>query len=161
MKPRGARIAAVAAACTLAGCATTVVGTTQTVHLETDPPGARLTVLPEGTECVSPADVTLERRKVHTVEARLPGHRLARGYLDRVDSGAALGNILVGGIIGILVDYDSGAAFDLLPDPLRIELEPDGNPSSTEPTASPAASSTESPAGQPAATAAAPAGAPR
>ena len=40
--------------------------------------------------------------------------------------GAGLaGNVLLGGVIGLGVDAATGAAFDLVPNPLKVTLEKD------------------------------------
>ena len=41
--------------------------------------------------------------------------------------GAAMaGNVLVGGLIGAGVDASSGAMLDLVPNPMKVTLEPEG-----------------------------------
>jgi hypothetical protein len=48
------------------------------------------------------------------VEAKLAG------------SGAAgvAGNILIGGVVGVVTDVASGASNDLVPNPVKLKLEP-------------------------------------
>jgi hypothetical protein len=107
----------------LAGCATILQGSTQTVEVTSDPPGASVLVLPEKTSLVTPGEVDLKRNHVHTLVFELPCHRPAAGYLDRVDSKTVLLNLILGGLIGMAVDFDSGAVFRLTPDPLNVKLE--------------------------------------
>ena len=106
------------------------LGPNQWVRIETEPPGATVTVLPEGQQGVTPVDFNLKRKSVHTVEARLEGYAMTRGYLDRKNSGVVVGNLLVapfwifGSFVGTKADYETGSAFSLTPDPLVIELKP-------------------------------------
>jgi hypothetical protein len=53
------------------GCATILHGSTQRVAIESSPPGARATVLPQGTTVVTPATVEMARGKAHTVRFEL------------------------------------------------------------------------------------------
>jgi hypothetical protein len=120
------------------GCATTVNGVTQRVRIETKPAGASLTILQTGQHLVAPAEVELRRDAVYTVEARLEGFEPAIGYIDRVASGAVLGNILIGGTIGARVDADSGGGYTLVPDPLVVPLiaaRPDAEAAAQSPAA--------------------------
>ena len=86
-----------------------------------------LTISPGQIEAVSPAELVLNRQKTYEIKAQLKGHLVAYGYLERVASGAVHGNVTSGGLIGLigmLVDSDSGADFRLVPNPLRITLNP-------------------------------------
>jgi hypothetical protein len=109
------------------GCASMINGRTQWVRLETEPPGATLVLLPGGRRLTSPADVEVSRDRVRTVQATLEGYEPARGYLDRKISALIYGNIVVGGFIGMSIDMNTGAAFRLAPDPLRIRMVPLAN----------------------------------
>ena len=109
----------------LTGCATLLQGSTQMVQIRSDPPGATATVLPERETLVTPGEIDLARKQVHTVVFELACYEPATGYLDRVDSKAAYLNLIFGGLVGLFVDLDSGAAYSLTPDPLRVVLERD------------------------------------
>lgn len=106
------------------GCATIVNGSTQTVEITSDPPGAKAIVLPGGKELMTPAAAFLERKRVHTVLFELDGYQPATGYLDRTASNVTVWNVVLGGLIGILVDHSTGAVFRLIPDPLHVDLKP-------------------------------------
>lgn len=114
---------ALSAVLTLPGCATIVNGKEQTIHIETEPPGAQLTILPIGERYRSPADVELKRLYVYTVRAEYPGYETTYGYIDRVGSGWVNGNLLIGGLIGMEIDMSSGGGFALQPSRLVLELE--------------------------------------
>jgi hypothetical protein len=110
------------------GCATIINGPTQTVEITSNPPGAKVTVLPSGQHLVTPGKAELRRRLVHTVLFELDGYQPATAYLDRTNSQVTLGNILIGGLIGLAVDQSTGAVYRLIPDPLHVDLVPAESP---------------------------------
>jgi hypothetical protein len=105
------------------GCATIINGQEQEVSITSDPPGATVMILPEKVEVATPADVELPRGKVHTIKFELDGYEPRYGFLDRAASSATLWNILLGGLIGLAIDYSSDAVYKLTPDPLHMTLE--------------------------------------
>lgn len=118
------RLLLLAAVLGTAGCATTIHGTRQTVAIESTPPGATATILPDGITLQTPGEVELARKTVHTVRLALNGYCGETVYLDRVVSSALYGNLLLGGLIGTAVDADNGAAFVLEPDAVSVTLQP-------------------------------------
>jgi hypothetical protein len=106
------------------GCATVINGTTQKVQVASRPSGATVTVLPERTTFVTPGEVELARKKTHTLVFELACFAPATSYLDRRMSQVVHGNLILGGLIGLLVDIDSGGAFKLVPSPVHVTLEP-------------------------------------
>ncbi len=124
MRRRAAAALAAIACVGTSGCATILHGSTQRVAIESSPAGARATVLPEETTVVTPATVALARKRSHTVRFELAGYRTTNGYLDPMPSSAMLGNAVLGGLIGMLIDMNTGAAWTQEPDPLRVLLQP-------------------------------------
>jgi hypothetical protein len=122
------------------GCATSVNGPTQRIHIDSLPTGASLTILQTGQQLTAPVEVELRRDAVYTIQATLEGYEPAMGYLDRVTSDAVLGNILLGGSIGASVDADSGAGYALTPNPLVVPLRPMKARSDVMPAPAPVAS---------------------
>lgn len=118
------RSAALCVALNALGCATAVHGTTQRVEIVSTPPGATATIFPGETRLVTPADVLLERRRVHTVRFEKAGYRCAIAYLDRKTSQAAISGLLLGGFASLGRDLETGAAWSLTPSPLTVELRP-------------------------------------
>ena len=114
------------------GCATIINGQEQNVSIKTDPPGATATILPEGTTVSTPADVDLARGSVHTVKLELPGYRTEYVYLDRVASNMIGWNLLLGGLIGMGIDYSNDSIYRLTPDPIETTLEPAAAESAVE-----------------------------
>ncbi|HVK81221.1 MAG TPA: PEGA domain-containing protein [Verrucomicrobiae bacterium] len=147
---------AVALIAPLAACATITRGTTQAFTVETDPGGAAVSTT-NGLYCPSTpctfARVPREAEFVVTITKE--GYETATHNVTHQTAGsggaAMAGNVLVGGIIGAAIDGNSGATQDLVPNPLRVTLQPIGpavTPVATEaapaPEAAPAA--TETPA---------------
>ncbi|MEA3029181.1 MAG: hypothetical protein QOJ53_1438 [Sphingomonadales bacterium] len=112
-------------AASLSACATVTRGTRQNFTIETDPPGANIT-LSTGQTCVSPCTLRLKRKHDFTVTATLEGYEPAEASVDsRIRAGGiagAAGNVLIGGIIGGIVDGTNGSMNDLVPNPLRITM---------------------------------------
>ena len=115
----------------LSGCATIMTGSTQKVSVSSNPSGA-VAKVDGGMAAVTPTIFNLERKTDHTIEISKEGYRTAQVILRHTLSGAAAGNILVGGIIGIAVDSCSGAMFKLVPERVDVNLETAGQQSSIE-----------------------------
>jgi hypothetical protein len=108
-------ISLIAAACVLAsGCATIVNGSTQRVEIASDPPGATAKVdgIPIGT---TPTSIDLKRGDPHSVTIQKDGYVTDEESIEQGTSGWIAGNILFGGLIGLIVDYSTGAAHTLKP----------------------------------------------
>ncbi len=115
----------------LSACATMVNGTTQSTDITSDPPGATAVVLPANKTVTTPATVILERSKVHTVLFSREGFKPMTIYVNRAPSDAVLGNLIVGGMIGMATDYSNGSAWNLVPNPVHATLEPLSPPAET------------------------------
>lgn len=108
----------------LSGCATIVHGGSyQGVGISSTPPGATVTVdgVPSG---VTPVVVDMKRNRNHTVEVALNGYSTWSGTLEPSVSGWVWGNIALGGLIRLGVDFISGGAYQLHPDNLSAPLQP-------------------------------------
>lgn len=124
MTRRMLRAVGVALVVTLSGCASVIHGTWQTVEITSQPSGATARVLPGDTIVTTPASVELPRKQVHTVRVEMPGYCRETVYVDRMVSSALMGNLLIGGFIGTSIDVSNGAAFELTPDPVAVNLRP-------------------------------------
>ncbi|MEQ1491327.1 MAG: PEGA domain-containing protein [Terricaulis sp.] len=135
----------------LASCATITRGTTEAFVVETIPSGAYVR-LSTGQECTSTpcTFARIPRESEFTVEIRKEGYRNVTANVSHQTSGQGgagmAGNVLVGGIIGLAVDANSGATQDLVPNPLVVHLE-----ALTPELAAPALTSEAAPDAQPAA----------
>jgi hypothetical protein len=103
------------------GCATAIHGPMQKVSIRSTPPGATATILPLESRVTTPAEVTLTRRGVYTVRFEKEGYQCVLAYLDRRTATAAFFNA---GLFGIMRDYETGAAFALVPSPLEVVMRP-------------------------------------
>jgi hypothetical protein len=107
-------VLALMASALLGGCATLTTSSSQTVTLTTEPPGAACTFKREGEVIgiVNPTPGSLSVKKSH---ADIDVTCVKEGFLDAVGrvgskfQAMTFGNILFGGIIGIVVDAASGA----------------------------------------------------
>jgi len=106
------------------GCATAVNGTTQPISLSSNPSGAEIYVdgQPMGK---TPGVVTLSRGSDHHIELRKEGYLPHTVPLARQRSTATLGNIYVGGLVGMGVDALSGANYKFVPECYNANLSPE------------------------------------
>jgi hypothetical protein len=110
-------LCASAALGTLVGCATIVRGSSQTVTANTQPPGAvcefKREHQPDVIANPTPQTVTLEKSKDDvTVVCRKDGYLDASSQLGSKFEGWTFGNIIFGGLVGVVVDAGSGAMHD-------------------------------------------------
>jgi hypothetical protein len=134
------------------GCASIISGKRQDVMITSAPPGAQATVLrlmpapsapaEEGAaepatpppappsvqvaQTRTPGSVLLQRNEDYLVRVELEGYAPLEVKLTRATNWWVLGNGLFGLIgvaIGLAVDYGTGAAWRLTPDPLDVVLE--------------------------------------
>lgn len=96
------------------GCATIVTGRSQGLTVKTDPPGANCDLTRKGKSVgvVNPTPGTAQLGKSASaldVNCKKPGYLDASAKLSSSFQGWTLGNIIFGGIVGIVVDAGSGA----------------------------------------------------
>lgn len=113
----------------LSGCATIVSGTSQTVSISTTPGGATCAVermgAPIGTAVTTPGVVTVNKNGGPlTVRCSKPGYQTATAAAESSFNGWTFGNIILGGLIGVVVDASTGANFDY-PRTMAMELQRD------------------------------------
>lgn len=112
----------------LSGCATLTTSSSQTVTMTTEPPGAACTFKRDGQVIgvVNPTPGSLSVSKSHTaidVSCVKEGFVDATGSVGSKFQAMTFGNILFGGIIGIVVDAASGATAEYEPT-ITIRLTP-------------------------------------
>jgi len=105
------------------GCATIIHGTTQNIPVSSVPTGAKVTV-DQSTAYTTPTVLDLPRGENHTLQVSLEGYHTEVMRLQSVTSGAVMGNLIAGGLIGWGVDAASGAQYRLVPESLHITLRP-------------------------------------
>ncbi len=116
------------------GCATVVhLGSNEELSVSSEPSGA--TVVIDGTERgVTPLATKVERKKDHAVVLTKEGFEEAQSRVESHISWWVAGNIIVGGLVGILVDVMSGGGYTIDPDKVAVTLKPvEGGGSSTSP----------------------------
>jgi hypothetical protein len=121
-------IFALAALSLLGGCATLTTSSSQTVTMTTEPPGAACTFKREGkvVGVVNPTPGSLSVSKSHAaidVSCTKDGFLDSTGTVGSRFQAMTFGNILFGGIIGIVVDAASGATAEYEPT-ITIRLTP-------------------------------------
>lgn len=114
------KMAAIAAAgLALAGCATIIKGTTQSVSIDTPPvEGAHCTLVnSEGTWYItSPGSVVVHKTKNDlNVTCTKEGYQDAAVVVASHFNGATVGNVIAGGLIGVGIDAASGANYEYAP----------------------------------------------
>jgi hypothetical protein len=124
-------IALACAALSATACATVVRGVHQSWTVDSDPAGAQV-VTTNGFSChATPCTFTMERKAKFDVTVSKDGYQSYTGHVTHeISSGGVaggVGNVVIGGIIGIGVDASTGAMDDLRPNPLKIHLEPKGS----------------------------------
>lgn len=108
----------------MVGCASIIHGTHQTVAISSAPPGA--TIADNGQLVgTTPATLELKRKNEHTIRITLDGYRPEEVHLTRQLSGWYIGNVLFGGLIGLVVDGVNGAMFNLTPSAVAATLTPE------------------------------------
>jgi hypothetical protein len=95
-------------------CGSIIHQTTQQVHLSSEPAGAAITVacgdINNDPKLVTPAVVTLHRKPSYCgIKLNKEGYAEKELKFGRQMSGWYLGNVVFGGIIGLIVDAANGA----------------------------------------------------
>ena len=110
------------------GCASIIAGTSQTLTLQTNPPGARCELTREGrivgTVEHTPGAVTLDKTK-HNIDVlcKKDGYIDAKEFAKSGTAGSTFGNIILGGGIGWAIDSAAGAD-NQYPDVITVNLSP-------------------------------------
>lgn len=134
------------------GCATVMNGRHAEVAIKSQPAGARVSVQNEKGETVAtsktPGRVTLKRsnglfRKAprYTAFIEKPGYETTQVSINPKWNPWILGNVVLGGVIGLAADSATGAIWRYSPDEIDQPLSPlsgeyySGNPSTSAPVA--------------------------
>ncbi|MBI4398160.1 MAG: PEGA domain-containing protein [Candidatus Omnitrophica bacterium] len=108
--------------CVNSGCATLVGGgSSEKVQIQSEPRGAEVFV--DGISSgKTPVFVSLERRDSHQLKFKKEGYAEETRMTTKGTNGWLWGNLLVGGIIGILIDMSTGAAYKVDPKNIHVVL---------------------------------------
>jgi hypothetical protein len=105
----------------LSSCATIVSGSKQKVKFSSTPSNA--TIYVDETEVgKTPFEMKLKRNREHHIIIKLEGYNTYETTLKSKFNAWYLGNILIGGVIGLVIDPITGAMFKLSPKELNAEL---------------------------------------
>lgn len=107
----------------VSGCATIVASGPDLVPISSKPPGAMVYVdgVPVG---VTPVTIPLKRSGSGRIRIELEGYEPVFVTQDKVFNGWFLGNILIGGLIGIIVDVATSNVTKHSTDPVMVVLRP-------------------------------------
>ena len=124
----------------LAGCATVMEGTGQSIEVSTIPPGALCAIAREGGNlgeiASTPGSIRVDKSKSDiTVTCSKAGYRTAVITRSPRFQGTTFGNIILGGVVGAVVDASTGADYEY---PGEIDLALAAATASNPFTASPA-----------------------
>ena len=98
----------------LTGCATTDTGKYQEIPVTSDPSGATVRA-DTGETTITPGKFYLSRDKRHTLVAEYPGCKSQKLTLHNEAQGWALGNVISGGLVDLVVDCGDGSKYELIP----------------------------------------------
>lgn len=119
--------AALGVVASLSGCATITRGSKQKFDITSEPTNANV-ALSLGQKCVTPCHLKLKRREPFVATVTKEGYETqqvnVRSKVHGGGAAAGVGNVLIGGLIGVGVDASTGAMNDLDPDPLNVTLKP-------------------------------------
>ncbi|MBI3004815.1 MAG: PEGA domain-containing protein [Ignavibacteriales bacterium] len=109
------------------GCATIMKGSDQQVRINSTPASAKVMIKTTGGmtvfEGTTPAMTKISRKNEYTVTVSLEGHKDATvNIMKESIEGWFWGNLLCGGVIGIIVDASNGAMHHLSPDEISVTL---------------------------------------
>jgi len=102
-------------------CGTIIQGTTQQVGINSNPSNASVTINGQN-HGNTPMIIDLKRKDSHMVKIELDGYQVYETSLTRSTSGWVWGNIVFGGLIGLVVDATAGGMYKLTPEQISAEL---------------------------------------
>ena len=102
-------------------CATIISGSKQKVQFASDPSYAKIFI--DGVAVGrTPFEIKLERNKEYRVLIQLKGYQSYETTLTQKINGWFFGNILLGGLIGLIVDPITGAMYKLTPKEIYVQM---------------------------------------
>ena len=102
-------------------CGTIIHGTTQQVGISSSPTNAAVSINGR-TIGNTPVLIDLKRKDSHIVKIVLDGYETFETTLTRKVSGWVWGNIVFGGLIGLVVDASTGGMYKLTPEQIQAEM---------------------------------------
>lgn len=109
----------------VAGCASVTRGTTNQVQINSNPPEAQARTS-MGHVCVTPCTLQFGRKDEFTVLISKPGFHSVeipvRVQIAGAGAAGFAGNVIVGGVVGMVVDASTGATLEHVPNPVTATL---------------------------------------
>lgn len=103
------------------GCASIIHGSRQDINISSSPDDAEVWI--DGVRMgATPTKVTLKRKDNYLVTVKKEGYKDATVKIEGSTSAWIIGNVIFGGIIGCGIDFLSGAAYDLKPERIDVNL---------------------------------------
>jgi hypothetical protein len=102
-------------------CATIISGSKQNVKFDSNPSTATI-FIDEVEVGKTPFEIKLTRRSEHSVMIKLEGHQTYETKLTKKFNGWYIGNLLFGGLIGLIIDPITGAMYNLTPDQVNAQM---------------------------------------
>ncbi len=116
-----ASICALAAMLFLSSCATIMSGSKQNVKFESNPSAATI-YIDEVEVGKTPLEMLLARKNSHDVQIKLEGYKTYETKLTKKFNGWYIGNLLIGGIVGLIIDPITGAMYNLSPNQINAQM---------------------------------------
>lgn len=131
MKKTLSLLALCAAAFTLNSCCAFINGQDQDVNIRSNVPQTDIFIngIIHGS---TPGIVTLERDETYDLELRKEGYYPHRQKLDADFSGWFAGNLIFGGLLGMIIDLSAGTCWSF--DDVQVNLTPIATPQTVTPT---------------------------
>ena len=118
-------VAALGSALCMVGCATVTRGTSEEVQLTSEPSGAQASTS-TGFTCTTPCTLVVNRKDEFVVKFEEAGYRSQEIPVKTQIAGAGAagfaGNIVAGGIVGMVADAATGATLEHVPNPVHADL---------------------------------------
>lgn len=109
----------------LTSCGTIIHGTTEQVGVTSSPSGATVEIdkIKIGE---TPLVQELSRKDTHSLKISMNGYESYEMIINRTVSGWVWGNIVFGGLIGLVVDAATGGMYKLSPNEINAQLSESG-----------------------------------
>lgn len=108
------------------GCATIFKGTSQDIVIKSTPEKAHVTIRSSNGEemlsGVTPISTKLPKKNSYMVSIKLDGYKQAIIPISQSLDGWFIGNLICGGIVGMIIDFADGAMWDLEPGTINVAL---------------------------------------
>ncbi|MBV8450639.1 MAG: translation initiation factor 2 [Hyphomicrobiales bacterium] len=135
---RSIRVAtALAGALWLGGCATVTRGTSEVMQITSAPSGAQASTS-TGFNCTTPCTLTVNRKEEFVVKFDDAGYQpqeiAVKTQIASAGVAGFAGNVVAGGVVGMVADAATGATLEHVPNPVHADLVPiAATPSSAKP----------------------------